>query len=58
MQIEPCPHGKRRGDKPQQANGYCRLLKRGDSSQGRRATLLLHDHGKECGINRDCSDVG
>lgn len=57
MKVKHCPFLKRRGDWPEQMNGYCRLLKSGDNSQGRdrsgnpRATSLLWDGVKECGLN-------
>ena len=57
MKITPCPHLKRRGDWPEQMNGYCRLLKAGDNSHGldkngnRRWTSHLWDAVKECGVN-------
>lgn len=62
LKIEPCPYWKARRDWPEQAYGYCRFLKAGDSSKGRdaegrpRATLLLWDQVKECGINPDDPD--
>lgn len=55
--ITLCRHWKRRTDWPRQGDGYCRLLKCGDSTPGRdaegrpRATFLLWDQVKECGIN-------
>lgn len=62
--IKPCPYYKGRRDKPEQSDGYCRLLKRGDYTQGRdangnpRATMLLWDGVKECGINSsDSGDI-
>ncbi|PZR93551.1 MAG: hypothetical protein DI537_10570 [Stutzerimonas stutzeri] len=57
MKVKPCPFLKNRADWPEQRNGYCRLLKRGDSTQGLRpdglplATSHLWDSVKECGIN-------
>ena len=59
LKTEPCPHWKGRKDRPEQRFGYCRLLKVGDYTQGRthngkpRATSLLWDQVKECGINPD-----
>ena len=53
----PCPYYKGRRDWPEQAYGYCRLLKRGDYTQGLdgqgrpRATFALWDGLKECGVN-------
>jgi hypothetical protein len=57
--THPCPYWKRRTDKPDQLFGFCRLLKVGDATQGRlrngvpRATMLLFDMVKECGVNLD-----
>lgn len=61
--IIACPHLKIRKDRRQQSNGYCRLLKVGDYTQGKvkckdgrdipRATFLLWDACKECGIRDD-----
>jgi len=59
FRIQTCPFWKRRRDWPQQASGYCRLLKLGDNSPGRdangrrRATDLLWDQCKACDINWD-----
>lgn len=50
---KPCPYLKLRQDRPRQQNGYCRLLKAGDYSQGPHRTMLLWDSCKECGINLD-----
>lgn len=61
--IKVCPYFKGRTDKPEQNNGYCRLLKRGDFTQGRdasgkpRGTMLLWDAVKECGINLSEDDI-
>lgn len=46
-----CPYWKRRGDKPEQANGYCRLMKAGDWMPQPFRTVLLWDQVKECDIN-------
>jgi hypothetical protein len=47
-----CPYWKQRGDWPEQANGYCRLLKAGDNSKHRpTSTMFLWDMVKECAIN-------
>lgn len=57
LKVKPCPYFKRRGDWPEQRNGYCRLLKAGDHTPGRdrdgqpRSTMLLWDSVKACGIN-------
>lgn len=59
MKVKPCPYFKTRGDWPEQKNGYCRLLKVGDNSQGfnkagnRLWTGHLWDALKECGVNPD-----
>lgn len=49
-----CPYWKWRNDKPQQRNGYCRLLKAGDWQKD--GTFLLWDSVKECGINSEDPD--
>ena len=58
MRIAPCPfHKPRDGKRGTWRGGFCRLLKVGDATQGLRpdgtprATVLLHDMVKECGIN-------
>lgn len=54
-----CPFYRKRTDWPEQADGYCRFLKAGDSTKGRdrngnpRSTMLLWDQVKECGVNDD-----
>lgn len=59
LKTDRCPYWKGRKDRPEQRFGYCRLLKVGDYTQGRtpdgkpRATSLLWDQVKECGINPD-----
>lgn len=57
MPTRSCPYWKRRGDKPAQRNGYCRLMKCGDFTAGGRGTMLLWDQVKECGINVDEDDL-
>jgi hypothetical protein len=52
-----CPYWKRRGDKPEQANGYCRLMKAGDWMPQRLRTVLLWDQVKECDINHYPEDI-
>lgn len=47
----PCPYLKIRRDKPEQRNGYCRLLKAGDWMPHPHGTMLLWDGCKECGVN-------
>lgn len=55
----PCPYWRYRGNARAYHNGFCRLLKVGDDTQGRdrngfsRATTSLWDMVKECGINLD-----
>ena len=51
MPTTMCPHWKLNGNKRDQQNGYCRLMKVGDW-MGRGASLLW-DQVKECGINSD-----
>ena len=46
-----CPYLKFRTDRGEYRAGYCRLLKRGDATQGRRNTLHLWDGLKECQVN-------
>lgn len=59
LKTSPCPYWKGRRDWPEQAFGYCRLLKAGDSTRGldRRGRPLwtshLWDGVKECGVNFD-----
>lgn len=48
---QPCPYWSRRGDKPEQENGYCSFLEHGDWEQEHLS--LLWDQCKECGINMD-----
>lgn len=55
-QIKMCPYWKRRGDKPEQANGYCRLLQAGDWMPRPHGTMLLWDQVKECDINPGDND--
>ena len=48
----PCPYYEIRTDRPEQENGYCRLLGKGDwmpADEG--GTMLLWDGCKECGVN-------
>lgn len=51
MRITICPYWKRRKDKLAGQDGYCRFLKAGDFTPGKRGTNLLWDHVKACGIN-------
>lgn len=57
QRVTPCPYFKNRNDWPDQASGYCRMLKVGDNSNGLdregrpRRTLHLWDLVKECGVN-------
>ena len=58
-----CPHWELRGDKPEQHNGYCRYLKRGDWEAEIPTDFpegfptccisLLWDAVKECSENMD-----
>lgn len=63
MQIDLCPFWKRRGDWRPGQQGYCRFLKVGDQTSGLdstgrpRATFLLFDQVKECGINPGDDDL-
>lgn len=45
-----CPYFKFRTDRGEYRVGYCRLLKRGDATQGRRSTMHLWDGLKECTV--------
>jgi hypothetical protein len=53
-----CPYWKRRGDKPEQANGYCRLMKAGDWMKQPIRTMLVWDQVKDCDINHYDDEVG
>ncbi|WP_262267235.1 hypothetical protein [Microvirga yunnanensis] len=59
LKTQCCPYWKGRKDRPEQRFGYCRLLKVGDYTHGRtpdgkpRATSLLWDQVKECGLNSE-----
>lgn len=55
-ETKTCPYWTRNGKKPDQRNGYCRLLKAGDWMPHPRGTMLLWDQCKECGINNDLGD--
>lgn len=50
LQTRTCPYWRVIEGQPEQANGYCDYLERGDFDDG---TFLLWDQVKECGINRD-----
>lgn len=51
-EIATCPYWKRAGNKRDQQNGYCRLMKSGDWMHHEKGgTMLLFDKVKECGIN-------
>jgi len=52
----PCPYLKIRPDRPEHRSGYCRLLKRGDYTDGGRNTNLLWDGCKECDVNTGGDD--
>jgi len=47
--LVPCPYWSRNPDQPEQLNGYCEYLKRGDWEGPGYG--LLWDMVKECGIN-------
>jgi len=57
--IVSCPYFKGMGSGPARSYAYCRLLKRGDHTQGRaqdgesRGTSALWDMLKCCGINTE-----
>lgn len=46
-----CPFWHHRSDKPDQLNGFCSMLNKGDWEDN--ASGLLWDQVKECGINYD-----
>jgi len=46
-----CPHWSMRADKPEQENGYCSHLKKGDWEFTKYHSLLW-DQVKECGIDQ------
>jgi hypothetical protein len=51
LKIRLCPYWDLKKERPDQVNGYCHLLKKGDwdlSGGG-----LLWDQVKECGINEE-----
>lgn len=54
--ILRCKFYKTLKSKPDQRNGYCRLLKAGDWMPHPHGTMLLWDGCKECGINTEISD--
>ena len=47
--IELCPYWSRDNSQPEQMNGYCHFLKRGDWESDELS--LLWDQCKECNIN-------
>lgn len=49
--TKPCPFMGWREDKPEQEQGYCHFLERGDWEDG--GCGILWDGCKECGINED-----
>ena len=51
----PCPFLETRDDKPEQANGYCRLLRKGDWMKD--GTFLLWDQCKECGVKMEIDEA-
>lgn len=53
-----CPFWDRFSSYPEQGNGYCGLMERGDwMAKGNGGTFLLWDQCKECGINENDEDV-
>jgi len=62
-----CPHWELRPDQPEQMNGYCHYLKRGDwevpipedfpDGFPESILSLLWDQCKECGENMDMDDM-
>jgi hypothetical protein len=49
IKINICPYWCKVENKPEQMNGYCRFLERGDWES--ESFGLLFDQVKECGIN-------
>ena len=49
-----CPFWSRIEGKPEQQNGYCSFLSRGDWEEG---LSHLWDQVKECGINEDLEEM-
>ena len=54
--VGACPYWSIRGDKPEQENGYCSYLEKGDWEFSE--TSHLWDMCKECGINIDKQNTG
>lgn len=51
LSILKCPYWESHPEKPEQMNGYCRFIKKGDWEEN--GTTLLFDLCKECGIKED-----
>lgn len=49
LHVQVCPHWHLQRHKPEQANGYCRLLRLGDADPGSGG--LLWDQVKACSHN-------
>jgi hypothetical protein len=54
--IKCCPYWSRNLDKPEQEDGYCAYLEKGDWDLG--PCSLLWDQCKECGVNWDDEEMG
>ena len=50
-----CPYWSMKSDQPEQENGYCSYLERGDWEADHLS--LLWDQCKECGINMDDENI-
>jgi len=51
MKIKPCHYWSRRKDKPEQENGFCGYMDKGDWEID--GISLLWDQAKECGIKQE-----
>lgn len=51
MPIKTCPYWSIDASQPEQANGYCKFLKKGDWMED--GTWLVWDQIKACGINEE-----
>lgn len=51
ISTDVCPYWSKRNDKPDQMNGHCSFLNRGDWDESIPGVGLLWDMVKECGIN-------
>lgn len=52
-----CPFWEMRRDKPEQEQGFCRMLRAGDWMRSPRGTMLLWDQCKECGFKNDLTEA-